>query len=133
MLAAGSRQLIADSASYNFMKTAAVLALVITCSVPFVSACASGGAVNRTIDDATITTRVKTALLNDPVIDATKIDVNTAAGVVTLIGVVKSTEEETKAIELTRSVSGVRDVKSTLRVELPVTSKTQYWQLATDG
>jgi osmotically-inducible protein OsmY len=82
-----------------------------------ISACGGGRAVSRTIDDATITTRVKTALLNDAVIDATKIDVDTAAGVVTLTGVVRSTEEETKAIELTRRVSGVRDVKSLLKIQ----------------
>lgn len=99
------------------MRTAAALLLLITCSVPLMSACATGGAVNRTIDDATITTRVKTALLNDPVIDATKIDVDTSAGVVTLQGVVKSKDEETKAIELTRRVSGVRDVKSSLQIQ----------------
>jgi hyperosmotically inducible protein len=38
------------------------------------------------MDDATITARVKTVLLNDPQVAATKIDVSTAAGVVTLSG-----------------------------------------------
>jgi hyperosmotically inducible protein len=100
------------------MKTAAALLVLITSSVPVISTCASGGVVvNRTIDDATTTTRVKTALLNDPVIDATRIDVDTSAGIVTLKGVVKSKEEEAKAIELTRRVAGVRDVKSLLQVQ----------------
>jgi hyperosmotically inducible periplasmic protein len=106
------------------MKTAAVLAFVITCTLPFVCACASSGAVSRTIDDATITTRVKTALLNDAAIDATKIDVNTAAGVVTLTGVVKSTQEETRAIELSRHVAGVRDVKSSLKIQSSADSRS---------
>ena len=39
-------------------------------------------------DDLSITTRVKTALLNDPEITG-KIDVDTANGVVTLTGTVK--------------------------------------------
>jgi osmotically-inducible protein OsmY len=99
------------------MKPAAGLLLLITCTVPLISACASTAAVSRTIDDATITTRVKTVLLNDAVIDATKIEVDTSAGIVTLTGVVKSKEEETKAIELTRRVSGVRDVKSSLKIQ----------------
>jgi osmotically-inducible protein OsmY len=98
------------------MRQATALLLTLVSGAPLmISACGGGMAVNRTIDDATITTRVKTALLNDPVIDATKIDVDTSAGVVTLTGVVKSKEEETKAIELTRRVSGVRDVKSLLK------------------
>lgn len=68
------------------------------------------------MDDATITTRVKTVLLNDPQVAATKIDVSTAGGVVTLSGSVKSKAEEARAIELTRQITGVRDVKSTLLV-----------------
>ena len=99
------------------MRLRRALLLFIIGSVPFVAACASSAAISGTIDDATITTRVKTALLNDPVIDATKIEVDTSAGVVTLRGFVKSKEEETKAIELTRHVVGVRDVKSSLQVQ----------------
>ena len=68
------------------------------------------------MDDATITTRVKTVLLNDPQVAATKIDVSTAGGIVTLTGTVKSKTDETRAIELARQVTGVRDVKSTLVV-----------------
>ena len=100
------------------MRHATALLLVLMSGAPLmVSACGGGAAVNRTIDDATTTTRIKTALLNDPVIDATKIDVETSAGVVTLTGVVKSKEEEAKAVELTRRVAGVRDVKSALKIQ----------------
>ena len=110
-------RLQAEEGTLSIMKAAAALLLLITCSTPLVSACASSGVIDRSIDDATITTRVKTALLNDPVIDATKIDVDTSAGVVTLNGVVKSKEEEAKAIALTRGVSGVRQVKSSLQIQ----------------
>ena len=48
----------------------------------FISAC--GKSVGETIDDATITTRVKTALLNDPDVGGLRIDVDTFKGVVTL-------------------------------------------------
>jgi osmotically-inducible protein OsmY len=100
------------------MRDATALLLVLMSGAPLmISACGGGTAVNRTIDDATTTTRIKTALLNDPVIDATQIDVETSAGVVTLTGVVKSKEEEAKAVELTRRVAGVRDVKSALKIQ----------------
>ena len=56
----------------------------------------------ETIDDATITTRVKTAFINDPAVGAMKIDVDTFKGVVTLSGAVKSKDEEAKAISLAR-------------------------------
>ena len=91
------------------------------------SACAGGGqsvratpssvpAVGGAMDDATITARVKTVLLNDPQVAATKIEVSTAAGVVTLSGSVKSKADEARAIQVARTVTGVRDVKSTLVV-----------------
>jgi osmotically-inducible protein OsmY len=68
------------------------------------------------MDDATITARVKTELLNDPQVAATKIDVSTTAGIVTLSGSVKSKADEARAIQVARTVTGVRDVKSTLVV-----------------
>jgi hyperosmotically inducible protein len=74
-------------------------------------------AVSGPVDDGTITTRVKTALLNEKDMDPTRIDVQTANGVVTLTGTVKSKEAETRAIAAARNVRGVTDVKSSLRVE----------------
>lgn len=94
--------------------TTLLLALVLVGPL-LVSAC--GKTVGETIDDATITTRVKTAFINDPVVGALRIDVDTFKGVVTLSGAVKSTDEETKAIALARSVKGVTDVKSTLKIQ----------------
>jgi hyperosmotically inducible protein len=93
--------------------TALLLALVL--ALPLLAAC--GKTVGETIDDATITTRVKTAYINDPVIGGLRIDVDTFKGVVTLSGRVKSKTEEAKAIEIARSIGGVRDVKSTLQIE----------------
>jgi hyperosmotically inducible protein len=79
------------------------------------SAC--GKSVGETIDDATITTRVKTALLNDAQVGGTRIDVDTTLGVVTMSGVVRSRSEEQRAIQLARGVPGVKDVRSTLQVQ----------------
>jgi hyperosmotically inducible protein len=79
------------------------------------SAC--GRSVGETIDDATITARVKTALLNDPQVAGLKIDVDTTLGVVTMSGIVRTRGEEQRAIQLARGISGVKDVKSTLQVQ----------------
>lgn len=93
-----------------------VILLVATLLAPLLlSAC--GKSIGETIDDATITTRVKTALLNDPDVGGLRIDVDTFKGVVTLSGRVKSKEEEAKAIALARKIGGVQDVKSTLQVQ----------------
>ena len=62
-----------------------VILLVATLLAPLLlSAC--GKSVGETIDDATLTTRVKTSLLNDPVVGGLRIDVDTFKGVVTLSG-----------------------------------------------
>jgi hyperosmotically inducible protein len=96
--------------------------LILGLAGPITIACGGGGGgaaakpVSATLDDATITTRVKTALLNDPGVAGQKIDVNASAGVVTLTGVVKTKEEEARAIELAKQVQGVTDVKSSLQV-----------------
>jgi osmotically-inducible protein OsmY len=78
---------------------------------------ACGKTVGDTIDDATITTRVKTALLNDPDIAGLKIDVDTFKGVVTLSGAVKTAAERDKAMGIARRTGGVVDVKSTLQIQ----------------
>ena len=78
-----------------------------------------GKAVADTIDDAGITVRVKTVFVNDPLVGAERIDVDTFKGVVTLSGRVKSKELETKAIELARTIKGVTEVKSTLVIGAP--------------
>ncbi len=102
-------------------RTIAML-LVCVCFLPFVAACASGSATSTSraagsaTDDATITARVKTVLLNDTQINATKINVSTSNGVVTMSGQVRSKAEEDRAVQLARGVSGVRDVKSALQV-----------------
>ena len=80
-----------------------------------VTAC-GGKTISSTMDDATITARVKTALLNDTQVNATKIDVTTANGVVTMSGTVKSKQDEERAVQLARQVNGVKDVKANLTV-----------------
>ena len=93
-----------------------VVLLAIALIVPLLlTAC--GKSVGETIDDATITTRVKTALLNDPDIGGLRIDVDTFKGVVTLSGAVKTAGERDKAVEIARRIGGVTDVKSTLQIQ----------------
>ncbi len=89
--------------------------LVVSVLLPLV-AVACGKTIGETLNDATITTRVKTALLNDPDINATLIDVTTAAGVVTLSGDVRSKNEADRAVQVAHGVTGVKDVRSALKI-----------------
>ena len=109
------------------MKTdtrSAALLFALTLAVPaggsLVAGCGGGRAMTNSArvapDDAYITTRVKTALLNDPEISS-RIDVETSGGVVTLSGAVKTAVERDKALAVARKVTGVSDVKSTLQVQ----------------
>jgi hypothetical protein len=90
------------------------LALALILATPLVAGC--GKTVGETIDDTTITTRVKTAMLNDPAVGGLRIDVDTFKGVVTLSGRVKSQAEKQQAVNLARRVSGVPEVKDALQV-----------------
>lgn len=92
----------------------ALLALVLV-SPLLLGACSR--AIDDRIDDATITTRVKTALLNDPELGARRIDVETSGGVVTLSGAVTRAEERQRAVAIARKISGVADVRDALQVQ----------------
>ena len=96
-------------------KSLTSLLLVFVLVAPLlVSAC--GKSVGETIDDSTITAKVKTELLNDPATGGLRIDVDTFKGVVTLSGRVKSAAEQNEAIRVARKTGGVKDVKSTLQI-----------------
>src|SRR3982751_3256160 len=94
------------------------VALALILAAPM-AAVGCGKTVGETIDDTTITTRVKTAMLNDPSVGGLRIDVDTFKGAVTLSGQVKSDTERQQAIALARRVSGVTQVKDNLQVGAP--------------
>ena len=64
------------------------------------------------IDDAVITTKVKAAILNEPSLKATEINVETFKGVGQLSGFVSSRTAESKAVEVARNVKGVKSVRN---------------------
>ena len=69
------------------------------------------------VDDAVITTKVKAAIVAEPTLKATEINVETYKGTVQLSGFVSSTAAATKAAEVTRGVKGVQSVKNDLRLK----------------
>ena len=68
------------------------------------------------IDDASITTQVKSRMLNNPDVAGTSISVETLNGTVLLSGFAKSAAERSTAESLARNVQGVRAVKNELAV-----------------
>lgn len=70
-----------------------------------------------TVDDAAITSKVKTALLADSATKGTSINVETREGVVQLNGFAESDHEKQSAEKLAASVDGVRIVHNNLTVK----------------
>lgn len=77
----------------------------------------TGKTAGQTIDDATITASVQGKLTGDKLSNFTRINVDTDRSVVTLNGVVRSTEEKTRAEDLARQASGVTSVNNNLQIQ----------------
>lgn len=93
-----------------------LLAAILTAAM----AAACGGSAIRPVNtDASISTRVRTALLNDTQVAATGINVTANNGVVTLSGSVRTAAERERAVAVARQTSGVADVRSELSVAQP--------------
>ena len=95
----------------------------------WVSACASeqdapnkpsssGSSMDRYLDDAAITTKVKAALVTDVGAKAaTEVSVTTETGVVQLAGFVSSQDDADRAVAAAQKVGGVREVKDDIRLK----------------
>ena len=85
-----------------------------------VSACAGTSKQESTgeyLDDSWITTKVKSAILAEPSLKVTQINVETYKGVVQLSGFVDSADAARKAVEVARSVKGVTSVKNDMQLK----------------
>jgi hyperosmotically inducible protein len=72
---------------------------------------------NKADSDAAITSRVKTAISNEPALKATRVSVSTDEKVVHLSGTVKSRDERALLIAAARKVDGVKAVRTDLTVK----------------
>ena len=68
-------------------------------------------------DDTVITTKVKTAIFNEPSLKSAEINVETFKGVVQLTGFVRSRADINKAVEVARDVKGVTSVRNDMRLK----------------
>lgn len=77
----------------------------------------TGKTAGQNIDDAVLTSYVKTALVADKAANLVRVDVDTNNGVVYLGGTVSSGKDRERAAELARGVKGVRGVVNNLQVQ----------------
>lgn len=97
--------------STGFLLTMVLLILV---------GCASTATQTSTgeyIDDSVITTRVKAAIFNDPILKVAQINVETFKSVVQLSGFVDSRNDVVRAGSLASSVAGVESVRNDIIVK----------------
>jgi osmotically-inducible protein OsmY len=93
---------------------------VLLALIAFLAACASTRTQESTgeyVDDSVITTKVKSLLAADDFLKSFQIGVESFKGVVQLSGFVNTQKAVDKAIEITRSVKGVKSVKNDLIVK----------------
>ncbi len=77
---------------------------------------AGASAAQRALGNAALTAKIKSKMALDDTIKASQIDVDTADGVVTLTGTVRSKAERTRALQLARETAGVTSVNDRLVV-----------------
>jgi hyperosmotically inducible protein len=73
--------------------------------------------IREYFDDVGITSQVKSAIAGEGVLSYLSISVETFRGIVLLSGFVDSEQQKQRAIEVTRGVAGVRDVRHLLVVK----------------
>jgi osmotically-inducible protein OsmY len=81
--------------------------------------CAGGmkSSTGEYVTDSWITTKVKTSLVEDPLVKATEVNVETYKGVVQLSGFVSSDAARRQAVVVAQGVKGVTSVKNDMRIK----------------
>jgi len=69
------------------------------------------------VDDSAITTKVKSAILAEPGLKVSEINVETFKGVVQLSGFVSSRDDMKSAVRVASAVSGVKSVKDDMQLK----------------
>ena len=95
-----------------------VILLAIVCT--FTLGCAGSPTQESTgeyLSDTWITTKVKAALIDDSIVKATEVNVETFKGAVQLSGFVSSAAAMNQAVVVARSIEGVTSVKNDMRIK----------------
>ena len=69
------------------------------------------------VDDSAITTKVKAAILGEPGLKVSEINVETFKGVVQLSGFVSSRDDIKSAVRVASAVDGVKSVKNDMQLK----------------
>ena len=95
-------------------------AFFLALAVLFLAGCADTPqqpSTGQIIDDTVLTTKVKAAIFQEPMLKSLEISVTTYKGIVQLSGFVSSSSISLKAAEVARGIEGVKGVKNSLIVK----------------
>jgi len=95
-------------------------ALFLALSLLTVIGCASTKtqeATGQYFDDSVITSKIKAAILHEPTLSSAEINVETFKGVVQLSGFISSNQDADRAIEVVRTIGGVKSIKNDMRLK----------------
>jgi osmotically-inducible protein OsmY len=101
----------------NFKIASTLIAALMLTSVVGCATNSKTESVGQYVDDSVITTGVKAAILNDPALKVSEINVETYKGVVQLSGFVAAQDSIAKAAAAARTVKGVQSVKNDIRLK----------------
>lgn len=101
----------------NFKSISSILTIIALATLIGCASTAKKESTGEYIDDSLITAKVKAAVLNEPTLKSSEINVETFKGVVQLSGFVSSQADINKAAEVARSVKGVSAVKNDTRLK----------------
>ena len=103
--------------SKNFTRASLVLAAFALTTIVGCAATRTQESTGQYVDDTTLTTKVKAAIFNEPMLKSMEINVETFKGRVQLSGFVNTAEEKARAEQVARGVSGVQNVQNNISVK----------------
>ncbi|MGZ8288732.1 MAG: BON domain-containing protein [Telluria sp.] len=101
----------------NLKFVATLLAALMLTTVVGCASTSKQASVGEYVEDSVITAGVKAAILNEPTLKVSEINVETFKGVVQLSGFVSSADSVATASSVARSVKGVKSVKNDIRLK----------------
>ena len=100
----------------RFKRFSALFLAIVFVSVLGCAGSATQESTGEYITDSWITTKVKAALVEDPQVKASEVNVETFKGVVQLSGFVSSTAAMNQAVRVARGIRGVTSVRNDMRI-----------------
>jgi osmotically-inducible protein OsmY len=101
----------------QFARTSVLVAAVALTALAGCASTQKHESTGQYVDDATITTKVKAAIFNEPTLKSAEINVETFKGRVQLSGFVANRDSIDRAVSVAQAVGGVSSVANDMRVK----------------